>query len=783
MKPDESISEMYDRLNTIINSLALLGKNYSNAEMVRKVLRSLPMNWEAKKTAIEEAKDLTTLRLDQLMGSLLSYEEEKRSSVPQTTKSIAFKASASTDDESDDIEAETDEELSLLVKGLNKLLYKKRFKRSVKPKSSNLEDKKGPVCYECKKLGNMRNECPLLADRSKSSRNRRRALLAWSDEEDNESESEEEQKANLCYMARSKSESDSDEELPAAEVQKESSVPLKTNSVQIQSVIGQDANSEGPSEDNDSDKNLLDRVPTLYKKRHPMEQVIGDVQKGVQTRRSVNLFCEHSAFLSQKEPTSIDEALADPNWIIAMQEELNQFERNKVWTLVQRPKDRSVVGTKWVFRNKLDESGSVVRNKARLVAKGYSQSEGIDYDETYAPVARLEAIRLLLAYACYNDFKLFQMDVKSAFLNGEIKEEVYVDQPPGFEDPKKHDHVYKLDKALYGLKQAPRAWYERLSQFLIEKGYRKGKVDTTLFLKKHGTELLIVQIYVDDIIFGSTNNTLCNEFAELMKGEFEMSMVGELTFFLGLQIRQTSEGTFIHQEKYTKQLLKKYELTNSKHLSTPMSTNAIVEKDESGKDVDPSLYRSMIGSLLYLTASRPDILFSVCLCARYQSALKESHLTHGTTTQTLLAAKSIGRVLLERSKLLLLGDMLISWHSKKQASVALSTVEAEYVAAASCCAQLLWMRQQLEDYGFKFDNIPIRCDNTGAINLTKNPVQHSRSKHIELRHHFIRDHVQNGSIAVEYVSTETQLCDIFTKPLDFEKFSKLRMELGICYPL
>ncbi|KAI4312863.1 hypothetical protein MLD38_037653 [Melastoma candidum] len=212
MKPDESISEMYDRLNTIINSLALLGKNYSNAEMMRKVLRSLPMNWEAKKTAIEEAKDLTTLRLDQLMGSLLSYEEEKRSSVPQTTKSIAFKASASTDDESDDIEAETDEELSLLVKGLNKLLYKKRFKRSVKPKSSNLEDKKGPVCYECKELGHMRNECPLLADRSKSSRNGRRALLAWSDEEDNESESEEEQKANLCYMARSKSESDSDEE-------------------------------------------------------------------------------------------------------------------------------------------------------------------------------------------------------------------------------------------------------------------------------------------------------------------------------------------------------------------------------------------------------------------------------------------------------------------------------------------------------------------------------------------------------------------------------------------
>ncbi|KAI4340827.1 hypothetical protein MLD38_025628 [Melastoma candidum] len=212
MKPDESISEMYDRLNIIINSFALLVKNYTNAELVKKVLRSLPMNWKAKKIAIEEAKDLTTLRLDQLMGSFFSYEEEKRSYVPQTTKSIAFKAPASTSNKSDDIKAETDEELSMLVKGLNKLLYKKRFKRNVKSKSSNLEDKKGLVCYECKKLGHMRNECPLLTERQKPSRNKRRALLAWSDEKDDEFEFEEEQKANLFYMARSKSESDSDEE-------------------------------------------------------------------------------------------------------------------------------------------------------------------------------------------------------------------------------------------------------------------------------------------------------------------------------------------------------------------------------------------------------------------------------------------------------------------------------------------------------------------------------------------------------------------------------------------
>ena len=191
-----------------------------------------------------------------------------------------------------------------------------------------------------------------------------------------------------------------------------------------------------------------------------------------------------------------------------MQEELNQFERSNVWNLVPRPNDHSIIGTKWIFRNKMDEHSNIVRNKARLVAQGYSQEEGIDYEETYAPVARLEAIRMLLAFACFKNFKLFQMDVKSAFLNGFINEEVYVEQPPGFEDPNFSNHVFKLSKALYGLKQAPRAWYERLSKFLIEKGFNRGKVDTTLFIKVKGNDILIVQLYVGDVIFGATNESL-----------------------------------------------------------------------------------------------------------------------------------------------------------------------------------------------------------------------------------------------------------------------------------
>jgi hypothetical protein len=219
------------------------------------------------------------------------------------------------------------------------------------------------------------------------------------------------------------------------------------------------------------------------------------------------------------------------------------------------------------------------------------------------------------------------MDVKSAFLNGFINELVYVEQPPGFEDPRYPNHVYRLSKALYGLKQAPRAWYERLRDFLIEKGFTIRKVDTTLFTKKFNGEIFICQVYIDDIIFGSTNEDYCKEFGELMLKEFEMSMIGELTFFLGFQVKQMREGIFISQEKYTKDLLKRFKMEECKPIKTPMPTNGHLDLDEGGKPVDQTLYRSMIGSLLYLTASRPDIMFSVCMCARFQACPKEPYLS------------------------------------------------------------------------------------------------------------------------------------------------------------
>jgi len=315
-----------------------------------------------------------------------------------------------------------------------------------------------------------------------------------------------------------------------------------------------------------------------------IDNIIGQIHKGVSTRRNMADFCNHTAFVSKIKPQSVCEALKDEFWTATMQEELNQFVRNKLWTLVPKTNQMNVIGTKWVFRNKSDDSDIITRNKVRLVAKGYNQAEGIDYDETFALVARLEAVRLLLAFDCMSGFKLFQMDVKSAFLNGIVNEEIYVSQPPGFEDHKYPEYVYKLKKALYGLKQAPCQWYERLSLFLLSHEYERGTIDKSMFIKKAGTDIILVQIYVDDIVFGSSNVKLCEDFVKVMQGEFKMSMMEELSFFLGLQVKQSKEGIFVCQSKYCKHILKKFEMEACKAVATPMSTNYL-EADEVGPDI------------------------------------------------------------------------------------------------------------------------------------------------------------------------------------------------------
>nr|GEY50599.1 hypothetical protein [Tanacetum cinerariifolium] len=391
------------------------------------------------------------------------------------------------------------------------------------------------------------------------------------------------------------------------------------------------------------------RVNTI----HPQSQIIRELQ----TNHADHLHCLFAYFLSQLEPSSVANALADPNWVAAMQEEMQQFYNQHM-------------------------------EITRFVAQGHRQEEGIDYDEIFAPVAKIKAIRLFLAFASYMGFMVYQMDVKSSFLYGEIEEEVYVTQPKGFEDPHHPKHVYRVVKAL-------------------------GTIDKTLFLKKDSRYIIIVQVYVDDIIFGSMNKAWCDEFEVLMKREFEMSDMGELTFFLGLQVKRLPNGIFISQDKYVKDMLKKFDMESVRTATTPYKVPKHKYKDEPDDAVNVHLYRSMIGSLMYLTAFRPDIMFEVSACS------KTSGLTNDFSLKCCQEDIQVSQRATKLRKSItggcqFLGRRLISWQCKKQIVVATSSTEVEYVAAASCCGQ-------------------------STIFLIKNLVFHQRTKHIEIRHHFIRD--------------------------------------------
>ncbi|GJY24791.1 retrovirus-related pol polyprotein from transposon TNT 1-94, partial [Tanacetum coccineum] len=385
----------------------------------------------------------------------------------------------------------------------------------------------------------------------------------------------------------------------------------------------------------EADMNNLDTtiqvspIPTTrIHKDHPLYQVIRDLQLATKTRKMSKNLKEHGF----EEPKKAIHALKDPSWIEAMQEELLQFKLQEVWTLVDLPNGKRAIGTKWVFKNKKDERGIVIINKARLVAQGYTQEEGINYDEVFAPVARIEAIRLFLAYASFKDFMVHQMDVKSAFIYWKIEEEVYVCQPPGFEDPNFPNRVYKVEKLLYGLHQAPRAWYETLSTYMLDNEFQIGKIDKTLFIKRH-------------------------------KGVFCWSKFMRMISSLVQQRRSYD----LHLRK-----IRVYRSQDCKHTN---GNQKPLLKDEDGEEVDVHMYRSMIGSLMYLTSSRPDIMFAVCTCGRYQvnpKYTKDSLFDLVAYTDSDYARASL---------------------DKKS-----TTGEAEYVVASSCCRQVLWIQNQLLDY-------------------------------------------------------------------------------------
>ncbi|GJY57498.1 retrovirus-related pol polyprotein from transposon TNT 1-94 [Tanacetum coccineum] len=467
-------------------------------------------------------------------------------------------------------------------------------------------------------------------------------------------------------------------------------------------------------------------IPPLNIQTTPetIKQVIGNPSQSIRTRRQLETdgeMCMFALTVSRTEPKNIKEAMAYSAWIKAMQEELYQFDRLDVWELVDRLLCKNVINMKWLWK----ESTS----KSHLL-------QSLDWK--------------------LSDYSLH-----------------------GFIDPHHPDKLYRLKKALYGLKQAPRAWYDELSNFLVSKGFSKGSIDPTMFITKKG-------------------------FEKLMHNKFEMSMMGELKFFLGIQIHQSPHGTFINQAKYAQEILNKLGMTSCDSTSTLIDTKHL-DADLRRTPVDQTKYRSMVGALMYLTTSRPDIVHAICYCARYQARPTKKHLTavkrifrylKNTINMGLWYPKDTSFELtafldsdhagcLDSHKStsggiqFLGGDKLVSWSSKKQDCTSMSSTEAEYMSLSACCAQVLWLRTQLTDYGFHFDKIPTYCDSKAAIAISCNLVQHSRTKHIDVRYHFIKEQVKKGIVELFLIGTKYQLVDLFTKALPEDSFKYLVRRLDM----
>jgi hypothetical protein len=505
------------------------------------------------------------------------------------------------------------------------------------------------------------------------------------------------------------------------------------------------------------------------------------------------------------EPETFEEASQSSEWMKAMEEEIHALKQNQTWDLMPKPRDVKPISCKWVYKIKRRPDGSIERYKARLVARGFSQQYGLDYDETFSPVAKLTTVRVLLALAANKDWNLWQMDVKNAFLHGELDREIYMIQPMGFQNQDHPEYVCKLRKALYGLKQAPRAWYGKIAEFLTQSGYSVTPADTSLFVKANEGKLAIVLVYVDDLVITGDDEEEILRTKENLSVRFQMKELGQLKHFLGLEVDRTREGIFLCQQKYSKDLLKRFGMLECKPISKPMEPNAKMCAHE-GKDLeDATMYRQLVGSLIYLTLTRPDISYAVSVMSRYMQNPKKPHLeavrrilryVKSTIDYGLLYKKGEDCKLVgycdadyagdhdtRRSTtgyVFKLGSGTISWCSKRQPTVSLSTTEAEYRAAAMATQESTWLMQLMRDLHQPIDYaVSLHCDNQSAIRLAENPEFHARTKHVEVHYHFVREKVLEGKIKMYQTKTENQVADIFTKGLNTAKFRDFRKQLGM----
>jgi hypothetical protein len=563
--------------------------------------------------------------------------------------------------------------------------------------------------------------------------------------------------------------------------------------------------SERDSDSEDTDD--LDLLRSLPSKKY----LIGPSTKqleGPTERRMIGYVAEYAYSLVDGDPLTFKQAMALPDadeWLKATDDEIQSLNENETWDLVDMPSGRKPIGTKWVFKRKYKSDGSLDRYKARLVCTGYSQKYGIDYEETFSPVVRPESIRLLIAIATQLNADIHQMDVTTAFLNGKLQEEIYVKQPTGYVKKGQEDKVYKLKKSLYGLKQAPLCWNKEIDGALTKFGFTRNKADHGVYVKGSNKDWIAVVLYVDDLLIISANNIEITKVKNCLSSMFKMKDLGLVEYFLGMKFTKTKHGYHINQAKYIGEILDVFGMTDCNPAKVPMIGKWDLENNDS-ESVDETLYCSMIGKLLYAANYiRPDISYAVSLLSRYLNGPKMIHLKAAKHVMRYLKGNSqLGIEFIRQAKFTInaycdadwAGDKqdrksttgyvviasggAICWKSKKQSVVSLSTTEAEYMAVGEVTKEILWVNNMISELHLK-PSLPVKIyeDNNGCLNMSKNPVHHSRTKHIDIRHHFLRDHDQRGDIILQPIRSNDMIADMLTKNLGNIQFRKLVKDMGL----
>ncbi|PRQ42655.1 putative RNA-directed DNA polymerase [Rosa chinensis] len=505
-------------------------------------------------------------------------------------------------------------------------------------------------------------------------------------------------------------------------------------------------------------------------------------------------------------PRTVQEALDDPKWRIAMNEEMEALQKNDTWEIAPLPQGKKTIGCRWIYTVKLKADGSIDRYKARLVAKGYTQKYGVDYQETFAPVAKINTIRILMSLAATYDWPLQQYDVKNAFLHGDLEEEVYMDMPPGSQCKLSEvGKVCRLRKSLYGLKQSPRAWFGRFTKAMKAFGYRQSNSDHTLFIRHKAGKLTVLIVYVDDMVVTGDDPVERKALQDYLATEFEMKDLGQLKYFLGIEVARSKEGISLSQRKYVLDLLTETGMLDCQPVETPMEMNHRLGEWKDQVPTNKSRYQCLVGKLIYLSHTRPDIAYAVGVVSQFMHAPSEDHMNAVyRILRYLKAAPGKGLLFAKKDKLIVegytdadwagskvdrrstsgyftfVGGNLVTWRSKKQKVVARSSAEAEFRGMAHGVCELLWIRHLLKDLGFKNrKTMDLHCDNKAAIEIAHNPVQHDRTKHVEVDRHFIKENLDRKIIYFPFVQSEEQLADILTKAVSGKVFNSSLDKLGM----